>query len=280
MRPGHGPVEGMTEISVLMSTLTVDRWLLDAIDSILQQDDVDFEVVLVLDGATIDEEPAWMQDRRVQVIPLPRRTGLASALGVAAQHATGEFYARMDADDISLPGRLSTSQEYLRSHPEVCALGTAVRLIDADSRVVGSFSPTAGDDVRGALVTKNQIVHPSVMMRRSAFKQVGGYDPKLRRVEDYDLWLRMAMVGPVAVLPDECLLYRVHPLQSSREIRPYGPDVAAISRGQYRLARALGMSVAHASCSVLVWRAAQFARSAGVTMSGHDRAALRGRPTS
>ncbi len=265
----------MPDISVLMSTVTVDEWLADAVESVLDQRDVSSEVIVVLDGAAVDDRPTWMRDPRVRTIALPKRSGLSNALCVAAGEAEGEFLARMDADDISLPGRLARTQHYLEADSDVCVVGTAADLIDRTGRIVGEMRPRSGDDVRRALVARNQLMHPSVTMRRSVYVAVGGYDPTLRQMEDYDLWLRMALVGRVAVLPDKLLQYRVHATQMSRSAAPYGSHVRSVSRGQYRLGRALGMSVPAVASSVLLWRAAQFARHTGLRRAGYDKAAVR-----
>jgi glycosyltransferase involved in cell wall biosynthesis len=269
-------VSAKPDVSVLMSTLTVDAWLTEAVESVLDQGDVDLEVILVLDGAKAEDEPAWMRDRRVRMIALRHRSGLANALSIASGHARGRFLARMDADDVSVPGRLSKTQQYLESSADVAVVGTSAELIDPEGRVVGELSSSAGDDVRRALVVKNRLVHSSVVMRRSVYEQVGGYNPRLPQMEDYDLWLRMALLGRVAVLPDLLLRYRVHGSQMSRKAAPRGQYVSEISRGQYKLGRALGAPAIGVIPSVLTWRAAQFARYFGVVKSGYDRAAGRG----
>lgn len=263
----------MPEISVLMSTVTVDPWLTEAAQSILDQRDVDIELVLVLDGAEAETEPAWMRDGRVRIIQHARRTGLANALDVAAQASRGAYLARMDADDISAADRLWKSQQYLESNADVAVVGTSASLIDGGGRVIGESGTEAADDVRHALVLKNQLVHSSVMMRRDAYECAGGYNSRLLQMEDYDLWLRMATVGRVANLPDKLLLYRLHAQQMSRRAMPYGPHVRAISRGQYQLGRKLGMRQGRIGVAILAWRAAQFARYYGLTRPGYDAAA-------
>ncbi|MGY1802944.1 glycosyltransferase [Blastococcus sp. SYSU D00922] len=268
------------DVSVLMSTISVDRWLTEAAESILDQQDVDLELILVLDGARAEGQPAWIRDRRVKILVNPHRTGLSNALKAAAVAGKGQYFARMDADDVSAPARLSTLQNYLESNADASVVGTAASLIDSSGRVVGESLAPATHDARRALVVKNRLVHPSVMIRRSAYEKVGGYRRDLRQMEDYDLWLRMAMVGRVAVLPERLLLYRVHANQMSRGAAPHGAHVAAISRGQYRLGRALGMSVASVSAAIVRWRLAQYARYYGILEPGYDKAARQSRPGS
>ncbi|MGY1696304.1 glycosyltransferase [Geodermatophilus sp. SYSU D00814] len=261
---------------MLMSTLTVDAWLTEAVDSVLLQQDVDLELILVLDGARAEGRATWMQDRRVRIISLPHRRGLANALSIAASGAHGRFLARMDSDDVSAPDRLSRTQEYLDSGADAAVVGTGAYLIDSDGRRIGELRSSAGDDVRRALVSRNRLVHSSVMMRRSAYEQVGGYNRRLVQMEDYDLWLRLGLVGRVAVLRDRLLSYRVHASQMSRGAGPRGEHVSQVSRGQYRLGRKLSLPTISVASSVLTWRAAQYARYLGVVRAGYDRADVAG----
>jgi GT2 family glycosyltransferase len=143
------------------------------------------------------------------------RPGIVGALATGARAARAPLFARMDADDVSLPERFSRQLAYLDAHPDVAAVGTAVEnLADAEVgeglvRYVawqnGLITP---DDHDRAIFVESPLCHPSVMLRRAAYESVGGYR-EMPWFEDYDLWLRLWAAGHrFAKLPEVLLQWR------------------------------------------------------------------------
>jgi hypothetical protein len=117
----------------------------------------------------------------------------------------------MDADDVSEEGRLARQVAYLKANPEVAALGTFLSIIDAAGRAQGIRSYEHGQaKVTLAIRGHCALAHPSVMMRRSAFMDAGGYREAFRHAEDYDLWLRLGERHALDNLPETLLRYRQH----------------------------------------------------------------------
>jgi glycosyltransferase involved in cell wall biosynthesis len=132
------------------------------------------------------------RDRRVVVLKSPGH-GIVDALNAGLAAAKGEFVARMDADDIALPGRLAAQVEAMRAEPTLLALGTAATEIDADGTRQGEIAVATGSAaIRERMQRENPLLHPTVTMRREAVLAVGGYRRALTHAEDYDLWLRLA----------------------------------------------------------------------------------------
>ncbi len=143
--------------------------------------------------------------------------GLVSALNTGLRIASGTFIARMDADDISMPGRLARQREYFESHPGSIAVGGQLRLIDSAGRAFGVRNyPTNPRRILRMLRHRSVLAHPATMIRAGALRDVGGYREPFVAAEDYDLWLRLSELGSIGNVADVVLLYRVHPGQVTR----------------------------------------------------------------
>jgi glycosyltransferase involved in cell wall biosynthesis len=203
-----------------MPVLNGQRYLGLAIESILGQTFQDFEFLIVNDGSTdrsadIIQEYA-SRDPRVILLEHNRR-GLAEALNAGCRTARGHYIARMDCDDIARPDRFARQVDFLDDRKDVAVLGGAAQLIDAAGRPLSELRyPPEGASLRDALATGCWVIHPSVMMRRSVFRDVGFYRQACAPGEDYDLWARVADDGLVVNLPGPVLIdFRAHEGQVS-----------------------------------------------------------------
>jgi glycosyltransferase involved in cell wall biosynthesis len=191
-----------------------ERFLAEAIDSILGQTFTDFEFVIIDDGST-DTSPAILadyasRDPRIRVVT-QAKAGIVAALNRGLAECRTALVARMDADDISLPTRLERQVSFLAAHPRVAVVGTAFRLISEDGRPGTIVAhPVNAATIRKGLSHATMLGHPTVMMRRDAVVNGGGYREALRHAEDYDLWTRLSDGHELTNL-SECLLsYRTH----------------------------------------------------------------------
>jgi glycosyltransferase involved in cell wall biosynthesis len=198
----------MPTVSILLPFYNARRYLAGAARSMLVQTFEDFELLLMDDGssdgskAIADELAA--KDRRVRVISGPNK-GRSRTLNEGIALAQGEFIARMDADDLSLPTRLQRQVEYLREHPECVCVGTRVTLIDPyDSPLSTPEHKLTHDEIDAELLRGIgwAIVHPAATMRTDAVRRVGGYRAQFNDSEDLDLFLRLGEVGRLANLPE------------------------------------------------------------------------------
>jgi hypothetical protein len=187
-----------------------ERFLIDAVESVLSQTVTELELMVVDDGST-DSTPhllAGLPDPRVHVLTRAPR-GLAPALNAGCAEASAPVIARMDADDVALPDRLERQLAFLDAHPDVALLGGGIVLVDEQGR---EFDREAAP-LAPSLVDRNDLVHGSVVMRADAFRALGGY--RLDQAEDYDLWLRFQERFGVAAVEEPVIRYRFHPGQFS-----------------------------------------------------------------
>lgn len=210
-------------VTVLLPVKDGMPFLPDALTSIWQQTFRDFELLVIDDGST-DETAACLRsvkDRRLRVIRNEVSQGVAQSLNRGMELAKSPLIARQDADDLSLPERLGRQVEFMRSHPECLVVGTQGRMIDAAGLDIGPyvFRPTGEREIRELILRSSPFIHGSVMMRRDAVLAAGGYRGKVRRAEDYDLWLRMAARGTLANLPDVQYRHRIHDAQVGTAFR-------------------------------------------------------------
>ena len=200
-------------VSVLMGVWNGAPHVREAIVSVLSQTTADLELIVVDDDST-DATPgilASFRDPRLQVV-WRARGGLTSALTAALRLSRAPLVARLDADDVALPERLERQLAFLSAHPEVGLVGTAAREVDASGREVTIVRPPADDaGIRRALIRRNPFVHSSVVMRRAAVEQAGGYDEAFPVAQDYDLWMRMSRVTRMANLPELLVVRRLRP---------------------------------------------------------------------
>jgi glycosyltransferase involved in cell wall biosynthesis len=200
------------QVSVVLPVRNGERFLSEAVGSVLAQTLNDFELIVVDDGST-DGSAAVLEgvvDPRVTVLRQPP-TGLVAALSTGVAHARADYVARMDADDVSEPQRLERQVRLLEERPDVAMVATWVTVIDEDGRELRrEVLPPEHEDLVRRLLLRNPFQHGSVVLRRQAFEAAGGYRPDYGANEDYDLWRRLALVGELACVPETLYRYRLH----------------------------------------------------------------------
>lgn len=207
-------------VSVVMSVYNGERFLREAVESILDQRFREFEFIIIDDGST--DRSALMLDHyqntdgRVKVYH-ERHAGLAKSLNQGCAIAQGKYIARMDADDVASKDRLVWQVNFLESHPEIAVLGGAVEWIDENGKSLETPRyPSEDREIKKILHSGYcALWHPTVLLRREMFLSVGGYRSVVAHAEDYDLWLRMADHFQLANLEAVVLKYRIHGYQIS-----------------------------------------------------------------
>jgi glycosyltransferase involved in cell wall biosynthesis len=199
-----------------MAVFNTQRYLTQAVESILNQTFQEFELIVIDDGSC-DRSFAILQhyanqDSRIHLTTRENR-GIPKTRNQLLAQARGQFIAVMDSDDVARPERLALQVAFLQQNPAVVWVGGAFELIDAQSHRLTCI-PLAETDasIRALLAQGNMaFLHPTAMMRRDTVIQLGGYDETLPLAEDLDLWLRLGQVGKLANLPDIVMQYRIHP---------------------------------------------------------------------
>lgn len=212
-----------TNVAVIMPVYNAGRFLRECLDSILAQTYRDFVLVVCDDGST-DDSPRILaeytaRDARVTVLTNHENLGIPLTRNklLSAVPPECEYLAIMDSDDVCKPDRLERQVNFLTDHPELCGVGSCLEIIDEDSRTTGfRCYPVSPEEIRFTMPDRNVIAQSSLMLRRAAFDEVGGYRPGLACCEDYDCWLRMLEKYDFANLPDPVLKYRMSPTQSKQ----------------------------------------------------------------
>lgn len=202
-------------VSIIVGAYQAEAHLERSLRSVLGQDLRDLELLVVDDGST-DATPAILaelsaSDPRVRVIRQDNR-GLTSALSRGCGEARGEFIARHDADDLSLPGRLSRQVAALRNDDRLAFVSSWAQVIGPRDEPLYTLERRVDPQAATACLTagsEGPPGHGSVMMRTSAYRTVGGYRGPFRYAQDWDLWLRLAEVGLLGYVQDCLYAFRV-----------------------------------------------------------------------
>jgi len=200
-------------ISVIIVTYNCERYLPLSVESILSQDFSDLELIVV-DNASTDGTKQFLDSirdpRLVRIVNT--KNGGPQAANLALPMARGKYIARLDADDVAMPGRLGRQLQYLETHPEIALCSCEYQEINeigtAGNRSCGVHDPF---EIRWKLGWENFIGHSTIMTRTEAMIEAGGYREDLWCVQDYDLISRIALVSNAFMLPECLVQYRVYP---------------------------------------------------------------------
>ncbi len=211
----------ITEISVVMSVYNTDKYLDESIKSILAQTYENFEFILINDGSTdasleIIEKYAH-KDKRIILISRENR-GLIASLNEGIKLARGEYIARMDADDISLPTRFEEQLAFMKRNEGIGVCGTAV--IGFGENIKRSIWRLSTNDssLKTELLFSSIFAHPSVIFKKSLFTQYNlSYESEFKHAEDFRLWTKMAEFTRFANLKKPLLKYRILENSVTRE---------------------------------------------------------------
>ncbi len=225
-------------VSVVMPVYDAAETIEEAVRSLLAQTYERLEILVVDDGS-VDASMtivAGIEDSRIKVLRQGHQ-GLVNALNNGCAQAQGGYIARLDADDVAHEGRIGAQVAYLEEHPGVGLLGTWARFRGEDG-LEWNFEPPVSDPaLRRYLLWDSPYVHSSVMFRRKAFQDTGGY-PKGAN-EDYRLWIRMAKSWELAVLPQVLVTHRVRRTSLSHGMHRPAAMLARLN-AQWEAARMLG----------------------------------------
>lgn len=210
----------MTKISVIMPAYNAEKYIGEAIESILNQTYKDFEFIIINDGS-IDktkEKILSYQDKRIVYLENKKNLGIVATLNKGLDYATGEFIARMDSDDISAKTRFEKQIDYFNKNSNVGVLGTGICIFGEGIKEQKRIFTTDSKLLKAELLFNSCIAHPTVMMRRSILEKYNlRYESEFAGAEDYCLWWKIAQVSNISTLPDILLNYRMHDSQITKK---------------------------------------------------------------
>lgn len=202
------------EISIIMPVYNAEKYLREAIESILRQTYRNFVLYIINDGSSDNSEEIILsfKDQRIKYLKNSCNLGIVKTLNKGLEIADTKYIARMDADDICDKRRLETQYNELEKDSDLVLLGTAASLINEDGIIVGKIIPPQDDRaIRTSLLFSNVFIHSSVMIRNSILKEnKWNYNINHKAVEDYGLWTKIADKYKVKILPLQLMKYRIN----------------------------------------------------------------------
>ena len=201
-------------VSVLMPAYNAEKFIAEAIQSVLDQTYSNFEFIIIDDGST--DQTAHIvsifTDPRIRFFKNNRNKGLIRTLNDGFLHCKGSYIARMDADDICDRKRFEVQVNYMQRHPKCSICGTWAKMIDQKNQKTGRIkNPVSNKTIRVSLLFTPPILHPSVMFR-SALVKTFQYSEDALHIEDFDLWIRVSKNSQVEFhnIPKYLMSYRWH----------------------------------------------------------------------
>lgn len=224
----------MIDISVIMPVFNEEKYLHEAIDSILHQSFDRFEFIII-DDASTDNSLAIIQsyaDERIVLICNEQNIGNYPSRNKGLEIAVGKYICVMDADDVAYPQRLELQYQYLEACPDLWVLGTGL-----DFSIPGMkwTLPSSHEQLMIGLLQDNVSLHSSLMIRTDVMRKYGGYDEKYVYSSDYDLMSRFSLAGKVENLPEVLMMYRWHASQISQLHRDEQKTYAYDIRRKYQI---------------------------------------------
>jgi len=207
-------------ISVIMPVFNAERFLEEAIESVLCQTFKKFEFIIVDDAST---DGSWKiikkyasKDKRIRSFRNSKNLRATKTLNRGLQLSRGKYIVRMDADDWSYPNRFEKQYKYMQKHPKVGVSGGAIEVCDKKLNVVnGRKYPLTDKAVRKTIFRYSPFAHPATIWDAKIMKKTGGYNGNIPLSQDYELYFRMGKLARFGNLKDTILKLRTHDDSSS-----------------------------------------------------------------
>lgn len=209
-----------------MPAYNAEKYIGDAIASVLEQTFTDFELLIINDGSTDDTEKVIRSfaDPRIKLIAQPHM-GVSAALNSGLKHSRAEYIARFDADDICYPHRLEVQYRFLQENKNYVLVGSASDFIDKNGRFLFKWHPSAyeHEELQEIVYKTCPFDHPTVMYHRSVALSLNGYPPGAIHFEDHIFWTLFFKKGRLCNMPDSLIKHRINPESVTIDEKWRGP---------------------------------------------------------
>lgn len=207
-------------ISVIMPAYNAEKYISNAIESILNQTFKKFELIIINDFSTdktLDIIKSFKKkDPRIEIVNNDMRLDIARTLNKGIDMAKSNMIARMDADDIAFSNRLELQYKLISSSKNIAVVGANIVIMNTSGNETAIRSyPDSSEKLKNCLFKYSPFAHPVVMFRKNIFEEVGRYNPKYSPTEDLDLWFRLGSKYSFGSVPKPLLKYRLYEMSSS-----------------------------------------------------------------
>lgn len=199
-------------LSVIMSVYNGEKYLQQAIESILQQSYDDFEFLIYNDGSSDNTQSIINKynDPRI-ILTNQKNIGLTKTLNLAIKKARGKYIARMDADDIAEPNRFEKQILFLENNPDILLCGSQANIIDEKGNFQKKYTvPLENKKIKKGILLHNPFIHSTIIFKKELIEKIGDYNENFKFAQDYELWTRVIAKFKTANLPDCLLNYRIY----------------------------------------------------------------------
>lgn len=220
------------KISVIIPIYNHGKFVGRAIQSILDQSFKDFEIVITNDGSTDNtlSEINKFKDPRIKLFNFEKNRGMGMAMNNCIKNSSGEYIASLNADDISAPDRLAKQSQFLDSHKNIGAVFSYANIIDDNDAKVNDHvfyktfrqkNRSRHEWLRRFFHEGNCLCHPSAMVRKKCYKEIGLYDGRFQQIQDLELWVRLCMKYDIHVIPEDLSSFRI--ISGGVNVSTYSP---------------------------------------------------------
>jgi len=207
-------------VSVLMPAYNAEKYIGEAIKSVLNQTFTNFELIVINDGSTDKTEEIILsyKDKRIRYIKNEKNIGVIATRNISVELATGKYCALLDADDVALPRRLEKQLQFLETHQDYVLCGSWALTIDGNGKKTGRIRFIDNRNLlKISFLFSNALINPSIMIRSEILKSFM-YHPEILISEDFDFFLRIVNAGyKIANVPEYLIKYRWHDTNISVE---------------------------------------------------------------
>jgi glycosyltransferase involved in cell wall biosynthesis len=258
-------VHQVNEIDVLLPVKEPAPWLAATLGSLNAQTYTHWRLVVVVHGqsAYITETISKMI-RDYKILHCEISEALPTLLNTGLSECKSRYIARIDSDDLAHPDRFLRQIRFMDSNKDCVVVGSCAVLIDGKSDEIGMrYVATNETTINRKLPWKTPLIHPSVLMRRDAVVEAGGYSVEAKNAEDYELWLRLAKIGKICNLSELLLSYRMHGSQVSASSAIPFQTFVTVSNSNAKLSQYQGKSKIVARMKSFIWYLKQLMRGLG-----------------
>ena len=222
-------------VSVCMASYNHAPFIRTAVESVLRQTVVDWELVITDDGSVDGTQPALggINDDRVRVHAFPENRSACVALNHSIQQARGRFIAILNSDDAWAPEKLAKQLAVMEAKPQTAAVFTLAAMVDERGQPLPDGHPSHEifqrpnrariDWLRRLILEGNCLCHPSVLVRSDVYREVGFYDERMAQLPDLDMWIRICMRHDIWVIQEKLTVFRL--LDHERNASGNRPEV-------------------------------------------------------